>query len=201
VPAFAAGSEQQPDVTLAPPTAATAKTTSTQSPAAFLDMLRQIAACDLREIDHIGQIVGAKVSVSPKIIEQDGHRILGWVDVSLGDSAAAEFRGSLFQYSIAIQGALYKIAYTPMRDTIATMSFAAPLEVACVDEDILFKYFGSPVVDGILGALRATRQRGLREAAYQVNKGDHYATRLTASFTPGDSCAVNLALTQESTSQ
>ena len=99
-----------------------------------MDTFKQISAADLREIDHVAQIAGSKTAIGPEMIDQDGKQILGWVDISFLQPSEM-FKKPSFKYTVAIQGAQYKIADTAMRDAIAYMSFKDFSSVGCIDGD------------------------------------------------------------------
>lgn len=162
------------------------------TPAGFLDMLKQIAACDLREIDHVAQIVGAKATITPGMIERNGHKILGWVDINLNPIPKI-LDGMQFRYLISIEGARYKISYFTSKNVIGTISFLSPSEVGCIDERALTNVFGPP-------ADRSTEfhsREQQHDTSYQVAQSDGYVTRLNVMFQDAeDSCAVVMLLEQ-----
>lgn len=160
------------------------------TPTGFLDMLKQIAACDLREIDHVAQIVGAKATIIPSMIERDGHQILGWVDIDLQPAPDA-LRPPFFIYSIAIEGALSRISYEPMRKTISVMSFRSL--PGCISDDVLNAQFRQPI-----NRLLGTDGGGAYEAVYKVGVSDDYTTELRASFAGKAACADVLSIAQMS---
>lgn len=167
--------------------AADGQAAASQSPAAFLDMLRQIASCDLREIDHVARIIGAKASIAPHMIEWNGRKILGGIGVNL-DPAPEAFREPLFGYVIAIPHGSQNHG-----QIIASINMSWMPGVGCIRASTLASYFGVPV------KTIAATDGGGRAITYQTSKTFEYQTSLQAGFAATSPCSTNIALVQERT--
>jgi hypothetical protein len=114
----------------------------------FVGILKQIAFSDLRDIDHVGELLGAtKVSISPGWAYIGDRHILSSVDVTL-DSAPEALRKPYFGYGISIMNPLEtrygEVRYDDPR--IATINFGRiDLICGCIDDALLVSAFSKPV--------------------------------------------------------